>query len=200
MLVNGAARDLGEKSTTAMRSPVNWALLGLVIERPSYGYELVKRFQREYEDVLPLSSESHVYTALKALERRELIEEVPGKGGGRQPKPCYRATTAGIRDYQARLIAQIHEDRARSRLFVRQLAILTNEPDAALRVLEHFEQACLQEARDTRICTDSTAVVPAFAERLMAEESRLAMEAKLPWVEYARERFERLTARERQPR
>src|SRR5271168_3961392 len=90
-----AAANPLTNSTVPMRSPVNWALLGLVIERPSYGYELVKRFQREYEDVLPLSSESHVYTALKALERRGLIEETPGKGGGRQPKPCYHATATG---------------------------------------------------------------------------------------------------------
>lgn len=35
-----------------MRSPLNWALLGLVIQRPSYGYELVQRFERIYEDAL----------------------------------------------------------------------------------------------------------------------------------------------------
>jgi DNA-binding PadR family transcriptional regulator len=29
-----------------MRSLVNWALLGLVIERPSYAYELARRFER----------------------------------------------------------------------------------------------------------------------------------------------------------
>jgi DNA-binding PadR family transcriptional regulator len=186
---------ISANGAAAMRSPVNWALLGLVIERPSYGYELVKRFQREYEDVLTLSSESHVYTALKALERRGLIEEIAGDGGGRQPKPRYRATAAGASEYQTRLIAQINEDRARSRLFVRQLAVLTNEPGAALRVLEHYQRACLQEVRNTRSSTGSKTVLPAFAERLMAEESRLAMQAKLPWVEYARESFERLTDR-----
>ena len=35
-----------------MQSPVNWALLGLVIERPSYAYELAKRFERTYGSVL----------------------------------------------------------------------------------------------------------------------------------------------------
>ena len=62
-----------------MRSPLNWALLGLVIQRPSYGYELVQRFERTYEDALELSSPSQVYTALDALRRRSLIEELPAE-------------------------------------------------------------------------------------------------------------------------
>ncbi len=57
-----------------MRSLVSWSLLGLVIERPSYGYELVQRFERTYGDVLELSSPSQIYTALDALQRRSLIE------------------------------------------------------------------------------------------------------------------------------
>ena len=34
-----------KKDSSPMQSAVQWALLGLVIERPSYGYELVKRFE-----------------------------------------------------------------------------------------------------------------------------------------------------------
>ena len=56
--------------TPAIRSPVYWALIGLVIERPSYGYELLKRFEREYGQMLPLSSESHVYRALTSCRSR----------------------------------------------------------------------------------------------------------------------------------
>ena len=83
-----------------MQSPVNWALLGLVIERPSYAYELAQRFDRTYEGALSLSSTSHVYTALRALEDARLIEEVPGSGTGRQPKPRYRASDGAIEQYQ----------------------------------------------------------------------------------------------------
>jgi DNA-binding PadR family transcriptional regulator len=38
-----------------MQSPVNWALLGLVIERPSHAYELAHRFDRTYDGALSLS-------------------------------------------------------------------------------------------------------------------------------------------------
>lgn len=39
--------------TIPMRSPVNWTVLGLVIERSSYGWELWTRFERLYDDVMP---------------------------------------------------------------------------------------------------------------------------------------------------
>ncbi len=104
-----------------MHSQVNWALLGLVIERPSYAYELAKRFERTYGEVLSLSSVSHVYTALATLKDRALIEELPGTRTGRQPKPRYQATETGLLDYAQWLIGQAGEDRRRQRLFVLQL-------------------------------------------------------------------------------
>src|ERR1700733_5762571 len=72
------AGSLHAQAPPAMHSPVNWALLGLVIERPSYAYELAHRFERTYEGALSLSSVSHVYTALATLRDRGLVQEVPG--------------------------------------------------------------------------------------------------------------------------
>ena len=117
-----------------MRSLVNWALLGLVIDRPSYAYELAQRFERTFGDALSLSSISHVYTALGTLKDRELIEEIPGTREGRQPKPYYRATERGLGDYQAWLAGQISEDRQRQRIFVLQLSALARHPQAALEI------------------------------------------------------------------
>src|ERR1700731_3478506 len=62
----------GGMAAASMQSHVNWALLGLVIERPSYAYELAQRFERTYDGSLALSSVSHVYTALRALQDRGL--------------------------------------------------------------------------------------------------------------------------------
>jgi DNA-binding PadR family transcriptional regulator len=189
-----------EGGVPAIRSPVSWALLGLVIERPSYGYELVQRFERTYGDALELSSPSQIYTALDALERRSLIEKLPPGPApaevGRQPKPHYRASGDGVRGYQDWLIAQVHEERRRSRLFARQLAVL--EPRAALSVIERYEQACLREAKKTPLAgaRDPAADrVNGLACRLVGEEDRLAVGARLSWIEYARREFKALAAR-----
>jgi DNA-binding PadR family transcriptional regulator len=172
-----------------MHSQVNWALLGLVIERPSYAYELARRFERTYEGVLTLSSVSHAYTALAALRERVLIEELPGTRVGRQPKPHYRATAKGLQDYGEWLVGQVEEDLRRQRLFVLALATYTRNPRAALEILARYEQACLMEAGRTPIKPREEVCIGdarALAARLLAEESRLALGAKLAWVEYAR--------------
>jgi DNA-binding PadR family transcriptional regulator len=180
---------------TSMQSPVNWALLGLVIERPSYAYELAQRFDRTYAGALSLSSTSHVYTALSALQSRSLVEEVAGTRTGRQPKPRYRATAKGLEDYQEWLVRQLAEDLRRQRLFVLQLAALTHEPDMALNILERYEQACLQEAGGAPL-NGANGVqadeVAGLAARLLCEESRLATGAKLEWVQYARAQLKSL--------
>lgn len=172
-----------------MQSQVNWALLGLVIERPSYAYELARRFERTYEGVLTLSSVSHVYTALAALKDRALVEELPGTRAGRQPKPHYRATPKGLEDYRQWLAAQLDEDLRRQRLFVLSLSTFTRDPQAALEVLALYEQACMSEAQSiplaprAEVCANGA---PELAARLLAEDSRLALGAKLAWVQYAR--------------
>jgi DNA-binding PadR family transcriptional regulator len=182
-------RPLRDAQSAPMQSQVNWALLGLVIERPSYAYELAQRFDRTYAGVLTLSSVSHAYTALAALRERGLIEELPGTREGRQPKPHYRATAKGLEDYGEWLVAQLGEDLRRQRLFILSLATFTRDPRKALELLARYEQACLEEARATPIAPHTGACAggaPELAARLAAEESRLGVGARLAWVEYAR--------------
>ena len=185
-----------------MRSPVSWALLGLVIQRASYGYELVQRFERTYEDALELSSPSQVYAALDALERRCLVERiaVDEDDALRQPKPHYRATAEGVHGYRDWLVAQLHEERRRSRLFARQVAMLASGD--ALVVVERCEQACLREAAGTRPAnpqiddpTDDPTHLTDLAARLVDEEERLAVGARLAWVAYARRQLTTPAAR-----
>ncbi|HVA20141.1 MAG TPA: helix-turn-helix transcriptional regulator [Solirubrobacteraceae bacterium] len=188
------------RAQAPMTSAVNWALLGLIIERPSYAYELAHRFDRIYDGVLSLSSVSHVYVALDALKGRSLIEEVPGSGTGRQPKPHYRATGTGSEEYRARLVEQASEDRRRERLFAVQLAALTRAPQSALEVLAGCE-ACLEPAGWIPIPIPNSKRnqngapghdVSEVTERLMSEENRLAVAAKRQWLQYAREELEAL--------
>lgn len=188
----------GRHDSAPMRSLVNWALLGLVIDRPSYAYELAQRFERTYSDALSLSSVSHVYTAVAALQTRGLIEEIPGTRTGRQPKPHYRATDEGIIEYREWLVSQASEDRQRQRLLVLQLAGLTRNPKAALEILARYEQMCLEQAgrlpltRADDLAADSRADL---SSRLVGEESRLAVDAKLSWIQYARREFKALSNR-----
>lgn len=186
-----------ERSSFSIRSPVYWTLLGLIIERPDYGYGLVQRFEREYGDAMPLSSNSHVYEGLSVLQTADLIEEYRSKGG-RQPTPHYRATPDGVRAYGDWLIGRVGAERLRSRLFARQLAALASEPELGLKVVESYERACLQDARSGSIPPSSGGGEhlargnASLAAALTAEQARLTGDADLPWAEFARACFTEL--------
>jgi DNA-binding PadR family transcriptional regulator len=177
-----------------MTSVVNWTLLGLVIERPSYGLELANRFQRVYADVLPVSGDSHVYSALDALEARELIENIPGIGIGRQPKPHYQATLLGVRSYEDWLVEQIDAQRRRQELWVRQLAIFAHDPGAALHLLGRYERQYLKAAGRTGHPLEGSPINSRgeLIDGLVAEQQRLAVGGILSWLRYAHARFEAL--------
>jgi DNA-binding PadR family transcriptional regulator len=195
MQTTQATRHRGQ---AAMHSPVHWALLGLLVEAPSHGYELAQRFEQAYEGMLQLSGTSYVYKALDALERQSMIVQIPAVFSGRQPKPRYRATEQGLRAYQDRLVAQWHEDSRRSRLFARQLAGLAHQPDMALEVIERCEHVSLEDTVSTQVfARTSEDDVSGLAARLISEESRLATQAKLPWISYARQQFIALSGRYR---
>jgi DNA-binding PadR family transcriptional regulator len=172
-----------------MRSSIAWALLGLVIERPSYGWELVQRFRRAYGDTLALSSSARIYIALDSLIAHSLIEEISveitdaGQDSARmrRPKPHYRASKEGVRAYEEWLLLQIEEHRQRQRLFTRQLAML--EPNAALEVIDRYEQECLAETDEVSPAQTEREGV---AKRLADEDEHLSLEAQLEWIRYAR--------------
>lgn len=178
-----------------MRSLVNWALLGLIIERPSYAYELAQRFARRFGKTLQVSNIGHIYTALGALGERGLVEEIPGTREGRQPKPRYRATGSGQEQYRRWLVEQVGEDRRRHQLFVLALGALARDPEAAMEVMDLCEQAWLQEGMKTPIPAvqeDSVDVVAALLREMICEENRLAVGTKLEWIQYVRARLARL--------
>lgn len=195
----GVAR-LSERNTAAMRSPINWALLALVIQRPSYGYELVQRLERTYADTVELSSRSQVYTALDSLARHGLIEHAQEDSAAdpvRQPKLHYRATKAGVSAYDKWLMEQVSEDERRSRLIAQHFAAL--DPQHALRVLDRCADLCLRavgtlQPEDTEQESERPS---ALAERLAGEEQRLRAGAVLSWIEYARSELKAITRRTR---
>jgi DNA-binding PadR family transcriptional regulator len=183
----------GGRQTPPMHSQVNWSLLGLVIKRPSYAYELAKRFERTYEGVLSLSSVSHIYTALASLKDRSLIERIPGTGSEAQRKPIYKATAHGIEEYRGWLLGQLGEDRRRQQLFLLQLAAVFPHADLTLGILRDYEQKCEEQKTKTHTSEKANETVEAnggLVARLLAEEQRLVLDAKLTWVQYAQRELE----------
>jgi DNA-binding PadR family transcriptional regulator len=206
-----ASQSENAQGTTGLRpmtSQFNWVLLGLVIKRPGYGYELAKRFERDYGDVLPLRSASHTYAGLNELERRGLIEAVPlGVGPtparqDRQPKQRYRATPRGRQGYRMWLLTQIDEPRRNWLLFVRLLGVLAPEPEVALEIIERYRLTLLMQAPNTLTTSaredreEPIDEVSRLVLRLIDEEQRLAAGRMLDWVDFAQREFEALVRKQ----
>lgn len=181
-----------------MNSEVNWLLLGLVIERPSYGHELFQRYERIYGALLAVSGSSHIYSALDALETRGLIARFDVEtGGDRQPKPHHRATAAGVRDYEQWLVKRIDFERQRYELLARQLGVFARSPTVGLHVLERLEQRCLEGSGQVgapagRLQGSRDELV----DDLVNERLRIAVGGTLAWLRHAIDRFEALVSDE----
>ncbi len=178
-----------------MHSPVNWALLGLVIERPSYAYELARRFERTYDGALSLSSVSHIYTALATLRERGLVRDMPAGPSATRSRRRYEATTEGIAEHGEWVVGLVAEERRRQRVLMAQLGALARTPGRAMAALDAYEQACIEEmaAAPPAGSNDGPGTTPMVA-RLIGEETRLTIAARLRWAHYARAQLQTLAS------
>jgi DNA-binding PadR family transcriptional regulator len=181
--------DRSERRTFAMRSLVNWALLGLLIERPGYGYDLFQRFKRTFGKLIDLSCQAQIYKGLDALEERGLIEpllsEVALPEELRQPKTRYRARAEAMPDYRDWLISQVTQERQRLELLALLVGMLP--PRDALVVVDRYEQHLLSERGSAPPPLDGAS---AAARRLAEQAKELEAGLALKWTTYARRELE----------
>jgi DNA-binding PadR family transcriptional regulator len=171
---------------------VSAAVLALVIEKPSYGYEVWQRFDARFGELLDVGS-SRIYQVVNQLLAEGMVEEVPGEPerSRRQPRPTYRATALGARAHRQWLAEELRGDAEQLELRRRLLAIGANDAPALLDVVDRYEQGCLDEIAELRTAPHAAAAV---RDRLIAEERRLVLEARLKWILFARRQLTREAA------
>lgn len=169
-----------------------YAVLGLLLERPSYGYEVLVRFRRAFDAAQWAITPQGLYASLDRLERDGLIEPVAARGrdaSRRQPKTPYRVTPTGARELRRFLDAPISADPSRAELLVRLQCAAAGDSGSLLEMLDGYEQACLDELGRIggEAPTPRAAASRSLLERLALEERRLGIQARLMWIDYARQ-------------
>jgi DNA-binding PadR family transcriptional regulator len=168
-----------------MRSPINWGVLALLIERPGYGYDLFHRFERTYAELLELSSPSQIYKGLDALEGRGLIEPLPSEVAvpedQRQRKTRYQACAEAVPAYQDWLIAQVSQERQHLELLALQVGALPAQD--ALVVVDCYERYLLAERSSAPPALDGASP---RARRLAEHAKQLETGVALKWTTHAR--------------
>lgn len=188
-----------------MRSQVNWAVLGLLLERPSYGYELHQRMARRFPAELLDPHRSHVYAALNVMLKAGFIEPIPpdqiaetaeasSASERRQPKVHYRVTAEGGRAFRTWLAEQLRADPAHDEL-VHRIALAAGARRIGLMhdLLSAYEAMCADEAQ--MLPMPGVDGLPArspevLIRRLMVMARRIALEGQMAWLRYARREIE----------
>jgi DNA-binding PadR family transcriptional regulator len=124
---------------------VKHAVLGLVIEKPGYGYELIQRLGERIEGWRP--SYSSVYPALHLLRRQDLIRareaSAGGEGSAHRSVVWYEATDAGRSQFRAWMVAPTVPAPLRDELQVKIAFADVEDLPRLVELTREQEQACL---------------------------------------------------------
>lgn len=186
-------RGVDPASCAVLRSQVACAVLGLVIEKPSHGYEIGQRFERRFGGFLSVGRSS-IYAALGSLMDAMLIEKLSARAStgvsrGAKAGASYRATADGARAYRAWLAERLRKDPQRVEMLGRMTLAGVHSVEAALDFISRYERECVREAQELARPADSEpdgGGVSVLVERLLIEERRRMIDAQLAWITYAR--------------
>ena len=90
-----------EISSDYIRGYIDPMILCVLLQGPSYGYEVSKRI-RQISGDLYMVKETTLYSAFARLEKGGLVESFPQVAENGKRRTYYRITPAGIDHYQAR--------------------------------------------------------------------------------------------------
>jgi len=158
--------------------PGEYAVLGLLLSGPRYGYEMARYFDRDdLAEVCPIE-QSMLYTYLRNVEARGMVTWTEERVGNRPPRKLFDLTEDGLAEVQAwlrRPVGRIREIRLE---FLLKLYFLhRHDPAAERRLLD--EQIAVCEAYVARYADQQPQ--SDFA-RLVARVKQTAAESTLAWL------------------
>jgi DNA-binding PadR family transcriptional regulator len=171
---------------------IKHAVLGLLVERRGYGYELMQRLEERLGPAWQLNPSS-VYAALDYLEAKDLVasraREEPGSVSRGQRRVVYEATPAGraafekwVRDPASRL------EPVRSEILLKLITARAEDVPALLQTIDHAEsgaRALCEECRS--LAGHSRHESGAGARKLVVGAAILRLDAELRWLQVVRD-------------
>lgn len=123
---------------------MKFAVLGMLIERRGYGYDLANRLQRRLGPGFRAAFGA-VYVSLDQLAKEQLVTEAKRVQVGRQVKVYYEATPAGVDRFTTWMREAPSREPLRGELYLK-LAVAQGSHLSLLRdELERLERECVRE-------------------------------------------------------
>ncbi|MCY4117941.1 MAG: helix-turn-helix transcriptional regulator [Caldilineaceae bacterium] len=167
------------------------ALLALLHEKPSHGYELKSRFSDALGPLWPLR-EAQIYNNLRILERDGLVvlDEQDTQDGGAERKP-YCVTDTGRAALADWLESPVRESRKLKDDFYLKLSILaaTGSEDRLWNLLWQQREVVLQRLRELEPALAQAEVDGEALNASLLEGAILHTEADLAWLDRCEERL-----------
>jgi DNA-binding PadR family transcriptional regulator len=182
-----------------MQMSAKYAVLGLVIERPGYGYQLAQRLEERFGS--SGFAPSGVYSALDQLSRDELVRSAREMGAGparrAAPRMIYEATDEGIGHFETWMLGSSPTPPLRDELHMKIALCRPRNLPRLIDMVYGQELACMGRLQDLKRLGEEEAVCdPQEWSRLMrvlARDAEVAMwKARIEWLQTARELLERL--------
>jgi DNA-binding PadR family transcriptional regulator len=182
-----------------------YAILGLVIERPGYGYQLAQRLEERFGS--SAFAPSGVYSALDQLSRDQLVRAAGEMGLGpakrAAPRMIYEATDRGVEHFEAWILGSSPAPPLRDELHMKIALCRPSNLPRLIDLVYGQELACMGRLRDLKQSSESEAQGDCHDwSRLMRGLSRDAEIAlwntRIDWLQRARELLERLLEDSRQ--
>jgi DNA-binding PadR family transcriptional regulator len=174
------------------------AVLGLVIERPGYGYQLAQRLDERFGS--SGFAPSGVYSALDQLSRDELVRSAGELGAGparrAAPRTIYEATEEGVDHFESWMLDPSPMPPLRDELHMKIALCRPRNVPRLIEMIEGQELVCLGRLHDLRAANDEAGESSRDWARLMgllATEAEIAFwNARIEWLQNARELLEQL--------
>jgi DNA-binding PadR family transcriptional regulator len=173
------------------------AVLGLVIERPGYGYQLAQRLEERFGS--SAFAPSGVYSALDQLSRDELIRSAGEMGAGRArraaPHTIYEVTEGGVEHFETWMLDPTPAPPLRDELHMKIALCRPGNVPRLIDAVEGQELVCLGRLQDLKRLSEQV-VSSRDWSRLMgtlAAEAEIAFwNSRIEWLQNARELLEQL--------
>jgi DNA-binding PadR family transcriptional regulator len=176
-----------------------YAVLGLVIERPGYGYQLAQRLEERFGS--SGFAPSGVYSALDQLSRDDLIRCAGEMGAGpakrAAPRTIYEATDEGIDRFESWMLEASPAPPLRDELHMKIALCRPRDLSRLIEMVCGQELACMGRLRDLRERAEEDARDPqewSSLMRTLARDAEVAVwNARIEWLQSARELLEQLS-------
>jgi DNA-binding PadR family transcriptional regulator len=173
------------------------AVLGLVIERPGYGYQLAQRLEERFGS--SGFAPSGVYSALDQLSRDEFVRSAGEMGAGRArraaPRTIYEATEGGVEHFETWMLDPTPAPPLRDELHMKIALCRPGNVPRLIDAVAGQELVCLGRLQDLKRLGEQTASARDWSRLMgtLAAEAEIAFwNSRIEWLQNARELLEQL--------